>query len=268
MFPTILKIGPVALHSYGLMLALAFVLGIGMVRRRAAALGIARETISDLGLLILAAAVVGSRMFYVITHWADYASQPLSALAVWDGGLTFYGGLLLALPVSWWYVRAKRLPFWELSDLAAPAFALGLGLGRIGCFLSGCCFGRPTDLPWAVKFPPHSFAGYVFHCPIHPTQLYESAFGFVSFLLLSRLSRRKHFPRILMCLFVGLYGAWRILVDRWRYYETTQYWAGGLTNNQWISLGMVAAAVLGGAVLYSRSRRRDSTIHVRGNKNG
>jgi len=229
-----------------------------MVQIKAQALGISRETVSDLGLLILAAAVIGSRLFYVITHGAEYVSRPLSALAVWDGGLTFYGGVLLALPASWLYVRAKGLPYWKLADLAAPAFALGLALGRIGCFLSGCCFGKPSDLPWAVRFPPHSFAGYVFDCPIHPTQLYESAFGLVSFLLLLFLSRRRHFPGSLMCLFIFLYGGWRFMIDQWRYYETTQFWAWGLTNNQWISLMLSVTAAIAGAILYLKDRPFES----------
>ncbi len=252
MFPTLVKIGPIGLHSYGLMLALAFILGIWMVQRGAAQLGIPGEKVADLGLLILAAAVAGSRLFYVATHWPEYSSRPLTALAVWDGGLTFYGGVLAALPLSYIYARAKKIPFWALADLAAPAFALGLGLGRIGCFLSGCCFGKPSDLPWAVRFPPHSFAGYVFDCPIHPTQLYESVFGFACFGLLLFLSRRRHFTGSLICLFIGLYGAWRLVVDFWRYYESTQVWALGLTNNQWISVMMMAAAVATGMVLKKR----------------
>lgn len=249
MLPTLIKIGPVGLHSYGLMLALAFIIGIRLVQNGAARLGVSKDQVADLGLLILAAAVVGSRLFYVVTHWADYRAAPLSSLAIWDGGLTFYGGVLAALPVSFLYVRYKKLPFWKLADLAAPAFALGLGLGRIGCFLSGCCFGKPSDLPWAMKFPAHSFAGYVFDCPIHPTQLYESIFGFACFVLLLFLSRRKHFAGFLMCLFIGLYGAWRLVVDLWRYYETTQVWALGLTNNQWISILMVLSAAAAGTAL-------------------
>lgn len=249
MFPTLLKIGPLGLHSYGLMLALAFILGIWLVQRKAAGLGITKDQVADLGLLILAAAIAGSRIFYVATHWSDYRSVPLTALAVWDGGLTFYGGVMAALPASYLYVRAKKLPYWRLADLAAPAFALGLGLGRIGCFLSGCCFGKPSDLPWALRFPPHSFAGYVFDCPLHPTQLYESLFGFACFGLLIWLSRRKHFPGFLMCLFIGLYGAWRLVIDLWRYYETTQIWALGLTNNQWISIIMIVSATVVGMSL-------------------
>jgi phosphatidylglycerol:prolipoprotein diacylglycerol transferase len=250
MFPTLIKLGPVGLHSYGLMLALAFILGIGMVQRGAARLGISKEQVTDLGLLILAAAVTGSRLFYVATHWPDYSSNPLSALAVWDGGLTFYGGVLAALPASFLFVKAKKLPFWKLADLAAPAFALGLGIGRIGCFLSGCCFGKPSDLPWAVMFPPHSFAGQVFHCPVHPTQIYESLFGFACFGLLFFLSKKRHFAGFLMCLFIGLYGAWRLVVDFWRFYETTQVWALGLTNNQWVSIMMMAGAMVMGTVRY------------------
>jgi phosphatidylglycerol:prolipoprotein diacylglycerol transferase len=255
MFPTILKIGPVGLHSYGLMLALAFIIGIAMVQRGAQRLGVPREAVADLGLWILVASVAGSRLYYVASHWEEYASRPLTALAVWDGGLTFYGGVLLALPVSFLFIRKKRLPGWSLADLTAPAFALGLGLGRIGCFLSGCCFGKPSHLPWAMTFPADSFAGSIYRCPIHPTQLYESLFGFLCFGLLSFLARRKYFPGFLMVLFLGLYGAWRFAIDNLRYYESSQLWLLGLTNNQWISILMVLAAIAAGIWLKRKSDR-------------
>jgi len=255
MLPTILKIGPIGLHSYGLMLAVAFLVGIRMMQREAKPLGIDPDRVADLGLLILASAIVGSRAFFVASHWPEYARQPLSALAVWDGGLTFYGGVMLALPASYWFVRSKRLPFWALADLTAQPLALGVALGRIGCFLSGCCFGKPSNLPWAVRFPAHSIAGSVLDCTLHPTQLYDAAFGVVCFAVLRLLARRKRFTGSLFCAFLGLYGVWRFVVDFWRYYEPGQVW-WGLTNNQWVSLVLLLAAPALGVVLAREKRGR------------
>lgn len=255
MLPTIIHIGPLALHSYGLMLALAFLAAIHLLQRRTTGLGIPRDTVMDFGLVIMAASVIGSRALYVLTHWGDYATRPLSFLAVWEGGLTFYGGVLLAVPAGIFFLKRKKVPLWPLADLAAPSFALGLGIGRLGCFLNGCCFGNPADLPWAVRFPTQSAAGAAFACPVHPSQLYESVFGFVTMFLILALGKKKHHDGKLFCLFIGLYGLWRLASDKMRYYEASQAWMG-LTNNQWISLGLLAFAIVTSLVLAARGKEK------------
>jgi phosphatidylglycerol:prolipoprotein diacylglycerol transferase len=254
MFPTIIQIGPLALHSYGLMLALAFLAAICLLQHRAASRGIPRDTVMDFGLVIMAASVIGSRAFYVLTHWGDYAARPLSSLAVWEGGLTFYGGVLLAVPAGIIFLKRKKVPFWTSADLAAPAFALGLGIGRLGCFLNGCCFGNPSDLPWAVRFPTQSAAGAAFACPVHPTQLYESAFGFMAMFLILSLEKKKHHDGTLFCLFIGLYGLWRLASDSLRHYESSQVWLWGLTNNQWISILLMVGALGASVWLAKRAK--------------
>jgi len=242
------------MHSYGLMLALAFLAAIMLLEKRAKDHGISKDTIMDFGLVIMISSVIGSRAFHVISHWGEYASNPLSALAVWEGGLTFYGGVLLSVPAGVIYLKKKDIDFWPLADLAAPAFALGLGIGRLGCFLNGCCFGNPSGLPWAVHFSTDTAAGSAFSCALHPTQLYESLFGFAAMAFLLWMGKKKFFAGAMFCLFLGLYGAWRFGLDHFRYYESSQVW-WGLTNNQWISLGLVLFAAVSALLLRKKNKK-------------
>jgi len=258
MLPDLLKIGPLTLHSYGLMLALAFLAGIWLMELQAKKIGLDQTMMVDLGVVIMAGAVIGSRLMYVATHWSEYTSNPWQALAVWEGGLTFYGGFILGTLTAAVYCRFKKISFWTIADIAAPGFAAGLGLGRIGCFLNGCCFGRPSQLPWAVHFPADGAAGLTAGCGVHPTQLYESAFGFAVFGLLWTLRNRKKFPGFSICLFFLLYGIWRFISDQFRVYEQSQRWVFGLTNNQWISLGIILFAIGAGLMLKLRHKRKIS----------
>jgi phosphatidylglycerol---prolipoprotein diacylglyceryl transferase len=253
MLPNILTIGPLTLHSYGLMLAIAFLAGIMVVERLAGPRGLDKDKILDCVLVIMAAAIIGSRAFYVLSHLDEYRGSWWSVLAVWEGGLTFYGGVLLAVPAAIVFMRRNKLPVWQLADLIAPAFALGVGFGRLGCFLNGCCFGKPSGLPWAVRFPSGSAAGAL-GCALQPTQLYESVFGFAMFALMMALVRRKHFPGSLFCLFIALYSVWRFLLDFLRSYEPSQFAALGLTNNQWVSVFLLVFAGVTAAILYRRQK--------------
>jgi len=243
MLPDIFKIGPLTLHSYGLMLALAFLAGIWLMELQAHKHGLDKTLIVDLGVFVMAGSVIGSRLMYVATHWSEYSSNPWQALAVWEGGLTFYGGFILGTLTAAVFCRVRRISFWTIADIAAPGFAMGLGLGRIGCFLNGCCFGKPSQLPWAVQFPAYGASGLTSGCAVHPTQLYEALFGFATFGLLWTMRNKKIFSGSSICLFFLLYGIWRLLSDQFRVYEQSQRWWFGLTNNQWISLAIILFAI-------------------------
>lgn len=149
MYPTIFHY----IHTYGLMLAIAFLVGIWWVSREGKKQNLEPDKVMDLGLWVLVAAVVGSRIAYVLPHWNEFQARPWTVIAVWEGGLTFYGGVLLAVPVGFFYMWRNHLPIWRTADLVAPAFAIGIFFGRIGCLLNGCCFGLPTKLPWGITYP-------------------------------------------------------------------------------------------------------------------
>ncbi|MEO0081741.1 MAG: prolipoprotein diacylglyceryl transferase [candidate division WOR-3 bacterium] len=254
MFPTILKVGGIHIYSYGLMLFLSFLLGIWLVERRARKFGVDAQTITDLALWILLAVVLGSRLFYVAFHWEEFRHDLIGIIAFWRGGLAglmFYGGFLGAIIAGLVFVRVKKLPLLKLMDAIAPAIMLGEGFTRIGCFLNGCCFGKPTSCPLGIVFPTDSPAGYTFQNQhIHPTQLYSSAAGFVLFALALWLERRKLKDGVLFAVMLILYSLFRFGIDFVRYYEN----ASNFWGNQVVALGLTAVGLVLLLVLIRRKQ--------------
>ena len=192
MHRTLLDLGLFQIHSYGFFLALSFGLGIWLAGRRAERRGIPAERITDVSLVIVLATVVGARGLYVAAHWDQFSDRIWDVFRTWEGGLTMYGGAIPATILGMWYLRRAGVDVWKAADAIAPSLAIGLGFTRIGCFLSGCCFGKPTDLPWGCVFPEGSHAASVFPgVPIHPAQLYASLGGFAIGALLLVLDRRR-----------------------------------------------------------------------------
>lgn len=229
--------------SYGLALSLSFLLGILLCLRRGRRRGLDEGLVMDLCFGVLVSSLVGVRLFYVLTHAGDFHPW-YRAFYIWEGGLTLYGGILLAVATVWWLSRRRGVPFLKVADVMAPAVALGIGLTRIGCFLNGCCFGRPTSLPWGVSFPAGSLPAQVFGgAHLHPSQLYSSFDGFLVFVLLLLLERRPAPAGSTFARFLLLAGAARFLEDYTRYYERSAVLLGGVTTSQLISLLFIAAGL-------------------------
>ncbi len=155
----------------------------------------------------------------------------------------FYGGLIAALAVAWWYMRKTHLPLLETADVFAPAIALGHGIGRLGCFSAGCCWGVECDRPWAVTFSnpvANDVIGVPLNVPLHPTQLYESFAEFAIFAILYWRIRKPHGRGAIIALYLMLYGAVRFVVEFFRYHEQGNLWGGPLDTSQWISLALFA----------------------------
>jgi phosphatidylglycerol:prolipoprotein diacylglycerol transferase len=234
------------IKSYGLLLALSFVLGMLLSVRRGRSLGLAPETILDLVFGVLVSSLIGVRLFFVLTHWGSFDPW-YRAFFLWDGGLTLYGGIIAAMLTVWYMTRRRGIPFLVMADIFSPGVALGIGITRVGCFLAGCCFGMPTDHFCAVNFPHGSPPWKQFgDVALHPSQLYASAGGFLVFGLLLLLERFHNFRGATFGRFLLFYGVSRFVVDFSRYYEADQVMALGWSNNQWISLGMMA---LGTAII-------------------
>jgi phosphatidylglycerol---prolipoprotein diacylglyceryl transferase len=177
MFPKLLDLGPLSVYSYGLLLALAYLGGLQMAVWRAKARGLDGTKILDLGVGIIIAALVGAKLMLLVVDFDYFSANPAELLSLARSGGVFYGGLILASLVAIWQVRRLHLPVWATGDIIAPGIALGLVVGRLGCFLGGCCYGRETHLPWAVTFTsPLALAnvGTPLNVPLHPTQLYEA----------------------------------------------------------------------------------------------
>jgi len=247
--PVLVEIGRLRIYSYGFMLALSFWIGMLIAAKRAEKRGISPDRVYDLSIVLVLASVIGSRMLYILTHREDYHSI-LDVIALWQGGATFYGGFLLALAGAILFIRAKKLSFFLVADACAPAIALGLFFTRIGCFLSGCCFGHPTSSMFGIVFPPHSPAGYF--CPgtpVHPTQLYSAFYGLVTAGLLFALDRKRPFTGFTFSCFCILYGAGRYTIDFFRYYENSACLWRFMTVSQLMSLFLAAAGIVMLAVL-------------------
>lgn len=228
MHPLLFKIGPFAVSSYGLMLSLAFFFGLWLAIKRAQRAGVTPNQMTDMSVWGIVVGIAGARLAYVVFHWNEFSSNPLSIINPFGpegfgiAGLIFYGGLIPALAVGFLYIWRHKLPFWKTTDAFAPSIALGIFLVRIGCFFYGCCFGTPSELPWTVVFPPNSPAGSFFpHTHIHPTQLYSSGYGLIILGLLFFLERFKKFDGFTFWLLIAFYAVARFSVDFFRYYENS-----------------------------------------------
>lgn len=220
MHPEILHWGVLRITSYGLMLAIAFVVGTWLALREARRLGLDEDGVVTVILVALVAGVVGARALYVAEHLQDFRGTYLSVLALWQGGLTLYGGIVAGTVAGLFVARRAGLPMWVTGDALAPSLVLGTVFGRAGCFLNGCCYGHPTRLPWGVVFPADSFAGLEFGpVPVHPAQLYFAAAGLVLFLVVWLVRRRVRVPGVLLWSMIALLALVRIPLDLTRVYE-------------------------------------------------
>ena len=245
----ICRLGPVTLYSYGLMLALAFAAGTLLAARRAEKKGISPSVIYDLVLYILAGSLVGARVFFVALNFAYYRVHPMEMFKLWEGGLVLYGGIVFGFAAALLYLRHARVAFWKTAYIIAPALTLGIAIGRIGCFLNGCCYGLVSSR-WGVCFPaadnPPAFEEQMRHglippsascsLPVLPTQLYESLICLVIFaVLLWEGKRGKRFDGYLFWLFILLYSIQRFLIEGIRYYDDN-FFVGPLTVGQLLSV--------------------------------
>lgn len=219
MYPEIFRIGDFPINTYGVLLALAFLCALLVAARLGARDGLPRERIFDLGLWLLLAAVVGSKVLLLAVE-PEYRAEPsrLLSLDFLRSGGVFYGGFLGAVLTAYFLVRRYRLPWWQTADACAPGIALGQAIGRQGCFAAGCCWGKPTTLPWGVRFSElgQQVTGVPIDAHLHPTQLYESFAAFLFFAFLIWLHRRKTFNGQVLLTYGVLYGATRFIIEFFR----------------------------------------------------
>lgn len=249
------QVESIPLHVYGVMMATAFIVGIGLSTREARHQNLpsvplygkdgkalvdekgrrlvltASELVSDLTFYLLIAGLAGARLLYIMTRWdAEYSHSPAKIFRVWEGGLVWYGGLIGAFFVSWWFVRKHRISFWPYADLLVPVVALGHGIGRIGCFAAGCCFGNPAleSFPLSVQFPAgspafndHVAMGLIeraaqFSAPVYPTQIMEAIGECTIFFLLLFIRSRKRFHGQVVLAYFFLYPILRVVMEMFR----------------------------------------------------
>jgi phosphatidylglycerol:prolipoprotein diacylglycerol transferase len=220
MFPKLLDLGPLSVYSYGLLLALAYLGGLQMAVWRAKARGLDGTKILDLGVGVIIAALVGAKLMLLVVDFDYFSANPAELLSLARSGGVFYGGLILASLVAIWQVRRLHLPVWATGDIIAPGIALGHVIGRLGCFLGGCCYGRETHLPWAVTFTsPLALAnvGTPLNVPLHPTQLYEAGAAAIILAGLLVFERRgRTFPGRTFWVYILVYAISRFVIEFFR----------------------------------------------------
>jgi phosphatidylglycerol:prolipoprotein diacylglycerol transferase len=250
MYPELFRIGNFPINTYGVFLALAFLCAILITVRLAARDGLPREKIYDLCLWMLLSALVGSKILMLFTEpeYRDHPMQLLSLDFLRSGGV-FYGGLIGAILAGYLLMRRYRLPWWKTADACAPGIALGNFFGRQGCFAAGCCWGKPTSLPWGVKFTElgHEITGVPIDVKLHPTQLYESFAMLIVFFFLLVLHKRRVFSGQVILFYALLYSLIRFTIEFWR--DDPRGDVFGLTSLTGLSTSQLISIIIGLASL-------------------
>ena len=259
MFPKLLEIGSFSLPTYGALIALGFLVGISVSARLARRSGLDAERVTNLGIVLLLSAIAGAKLFLIFDNWAYYAEDfgRLFSLAALRSGGVFYGGLLTALGVAWFYTRRHRMPWLATADAMVPGLAFGHAVGRLGCFAAGCCWGRRTGVHWAVTFTDpdaHAVTGVPLHVSLHPTQLYEALGAVAIGFALLWLYLRPHTAGRVLGSYLVLYSSFRFIVEFYRAEGARTLLIGGMVSTtQAVAVGLVAC----GAWLLASTARRD-----------
>jgi phosphatidylglycerol:prolipoprotein diacylglycerol transferase len=251
MYPKLIDLGPLPIHTYGLLLATGILLALSLMAHLAESDGLSRKRAWDLGFIIILSSILGAKILLVLTSWNYYMASPsrLFSLEFLQAGGVYYGGLIGATIGAAIYVRmVPEFTFWRVADAAAPAIPLGQAIGRIGCFAAGCDYGCPTDVPWAVTFTneyAHQVVGVPLNIQLHPYQIYESLAAFFLSLLLYWLFKRRVFYGQTFCQYLIGYGILRFCLEFFRGDVDRGFLFDGLlSTSQFISLLIVPAAIV------------------------
>lgn len=246
MYPILFKIGPIPIHSYGLTIAIAFVVGLWIAQKEAKRKGIDTKLISDFAIYAIIFGILGARLAYTLFFdFKYYLNHPLQILAVWQGGLVLYGGILGGLGAGIWFVKRHRLSFLKFADTLTPSLILGQAIGRIGCFLNGDAYGIPTKLPLGITFPEGSLPDLRFgQVATHPTQIYELILNLVIFLILWKMREKKAFNGFLFLSYLILYSFIRFFMEFVRG-DTINLWNNSFISvAQFISVAVIVTSLL------------------------
>jgi phosphatidylglycerol:prolipoprotein diacylglycerol transferase len=256
MHPILFEVGGFPVYTYGVLLAAAYLLGLQFALWRAKPLGLDPNRVMDLGIWIIVSALVGAKLLLLIVEWDTYWRNPRELLTLIRSGGVFYGGLIAAVLVAMGYMWRHWMPIWSVSDVFAPGIALGHVIGRVGCFFAGCCYGRPTDVPWAVIFRSeytHQNVGTPLNIPIHPTQLYEAGAELLILGALLLLEKRgRPFPGRTFWAYMLLYGISRFIIEFYR--GDTRGTVLTFSTSQFVSLLIVPISIV---MLIVLARRPD-----------
>ena len=246
MYPRLFELGPVTVYTYGVLLAAAYLLGLKLAMVRAKARGLDANRVLDLGIYIIISALIGAKLLLFLTDAEMFVQNPRELLTLARSGGVFYGGLILAVVVALIYIRRIGLPLWTTTDVFAPGIALGHVVGRFGCLFAGCCFGKPTTLPWGITFHDTFAAtnvGTPLNTPLHPTQLYEAGAELIILIVLLWTERKgRPYPGRTFWLYMLLYSVSRFIIEFYRGDERGNP-IGTLSTSQLISVLLAPLAI-------------------------
>jgi phosphatidylglycerol:prolipoprotein diacylglycerol transferase len=246
MHPILFRIGSWPVYSYGVLLAIAYLAGLQLAVVRARRAGLDGARVMDLGIYLIIAALVGAKLLLVAVDFSYFRNQPRELLSLVRAGGVFYGGLIAAFLTAVALVRRYRLPLWPTADAFAPGIALGHIIGRLGCLLAGCCYGRPSDVPWAITFTDPIAAANVgtpLQVPLHPTQIYDAAAeALILAILLFSEKRGRPFAGRTFWLYMLLYAISRFVIEIYRGDERGMIF--GISTSQFVALVIAPLSLL------------------------
>ncbi len=246
MFPKLFDLGPLTIYTYGVLLAAAYLAGLRLAMSRARRFGLDANRVLDLGIYIIISALVGAKLLLLAVEWRTLTSSPAEMLSLLRSGGVFYGGLILAVVVAFWFIWKHDLPFWTTCDAFAPGIALGHVVGRLGCLAAGCCYGRATDVAWAITFSNPLAAtnvGTPLGIPLHPTQLYEAGAELLILIFLLATERKgRPFAGRTFWGYMLLYAISRFIIEIYRGDPRGTVF-GVLSTSQFISVILVPLSI-------------------------
>ncbi|MHB1415800.1 MAG: prolipoprotein diacylglyceryl transferase [Chloroflexota bacterium] len=251
MHPVLVSIGPLVLRTYSIIVELGILIGVYAAYRAARRQGIPGEQFVDMAVWTVIGGIVGSRLYYVVIAWdaERYYEQPLRIFASWEGGLVFQGAIIGGVLAMMLFIGRHRLPILLALDLGGLGMPIGHSVGRFACFFEGCCYGKPTDLPWGVVFPYHDQ-------PVHPTMIYEAFGNLIIFMALWRFDKIKPFRGATFALYLMSYSTLRFLNEFLRGDPAQTF--DGLRLAQWVCLGTFLIGAL--LLLYLRRSHADAQV--------
>lgn len=262
MYPILVKIGPLTVHTYGFMMAVGVALGLWFIYAQAKRSGLDANRIMDAAFYTIIVSLLGAKLILFLSNAGYYLEYPKELFALARSGGVFQGGLTFGVIFAFWYFHRRKIPTWATADLIAPALAMGHGFGRIGCFSAGCCYGRDCAAPWAVVFENDYAAeltGVRLHDPLHPVQLYEAALNFLNFAVLFLVLKKKRFDGQVFALYIVNYSVIRFVTEYFRGDHSDRiYFIRGATAFSSLSYPQLFCilGLIGGAVLAVVLRRR------------
>jgi len=246
MHPILFEIRGFPVYTYGLLLAAAYLLGLQFALVRARARGLDPNRVMDLGIWIIISALVGAKLLLLIVDRGKFPMTTDGMMDLVRSAGVFYGGLIAAVVVALWYLWRHRMPIWTVTDVFAPGIALGHVIGRFGCLFAGCCFGRPTTVPWAVTFHNEFAAqnvGTTLNVPLHPTQLYEAGAELLILGFLLMFERKgRPYPGRTFWAYMLLYAVSRFIIEFYR--GDPRGMVGSLSTSQFVSILLAPVAII------------------------